>query len=111
MSANILTPDAERIVLGDGRKAQIRRIGPDLVVTYGRGPDSELFRAPAFDLPAARRVVTEWAGSLKPAPSGAVTSPMAKAERIADLVARLRLARQEVEATEAEIAELMGVAL
>jgi len=109
---NALTPDAERIVLGDGRKAQIRRIGSDLVVTYGRGPGSELFLTSATaDLAAARRVVTEWAASLKPALPGAVTSPMAKAERIADLVARLRLARQEVEATEAEIAELMGVVL
>ena len=109
---NALTPDAERIVLGDGRKAQIRRIGPDLVVTYGRGPDSVLFRLNSTgDLEGARRTITEWAASLKPALPGAVTSPMAKAERIADLVARLRLARQEVEATEAEIAELMGVAL
>lgn len=106
---NAITPDAEPIRLGDGRKAQIRRIGPDLVVTYGRGPGSELFRVHATDLEAARRTITEWAAALKPALPGAVTSPLAKAERIADLVARLRLARQEVEATEAEIAELMGV--
>ena len=78
-----LTPDAERIILGDGRKAQIRRIGPDLVVTYGRGPDAELFRTSATaDLASARRAVTEWAASLKPAPAPAAP-PLTYAEALA----------------------------
>jgi len=82
MTAHLLTPDAERIVLGDGRKAQIRRIGSDLVVTYGRGPGSELFCTPAVHLPAARLVVTEWAAALKPAPAPAAP-PLTYAEALA----------------------------
>jgi hypothetical protein len=104
---------SERIMLGDGRKAQLRTIASgDLVVTYGRGEGAEIYRSCAGDPIGARAEVMTWARSLRPRPpepSGPVMlSIIDRAERIADYVDRMRMLRRELAVLEAEVERLMG---
>lgn len=104
-------PPGERIVLGDGRRAQLRSTGSSLIVTYGAGEGSQIFSVPVrsdLDLPFARNAVTEWSASLKPAaPLPPVLGLLERARELARWVARL----DEIESEADELRRLIAGAM